>query len=145
MTNEEEYTVTCDYNTDPVCVSAVLLHAWILSGSDAARLHDFLLVGGKMQSKQKQLLKPVRGFLHSKARHISMASQARGPIWQPWQTLETRRTLIFNDRHTALRQPIRAEMPTGKKKEKREREGRNVSVIKEKPCLCWPMQKRLKS
>lgn len=45
MSNDEEHTVTCDYNTDPVCVSAVLLHAWILRGSDAQRLHDFLLVG----------------------------------------------------------------------------------------------------
>lgn len=53
MSNDEEHTVTCDYNTDPVCVSAVLLHAWILRGSDAQRLHDFLLVGGKTQSKQK--------------------------------------------------------------------------------------------
>lgn len=53
MTNEEEHTVTCDSNTDPVCVSAVLLHAWIVRGSDAVRLHDFLLVGGKTQSKHK--------------------------------------------------------------------------------------------
>ncbi len=89
---------------------------------------SYLWAERRNQSKKnKQLLKAVRGFLHSKARHISMASQARAPIWQPWQRLETRRTLIFNDRandrHTALRQPIRAEMPTGKKREKEREKG----------------------
>lgn len=112
-----------------MCVSAVLLHAWILRGSDAARLHDFLLVGGKTQSKQKTAFKACQSFfLHSNARNISMASQARASIWQPWQRLETQRTLIFNDRandrHTALRQPIRAEMPTGKKRGKRRRKAK---------------------
>lgn len=117
-------------------------------GSDVARLHDFLLVGGKMQSKQKTAFKACQSFFTLQSSPHFNGIPSEGTIWQPWQRLETRRTLIFNDRvndrHTALRQPIRAEMPTGKKRGKREREGRNVSVIKGKPCLCWPIQKRLK-